>query len=152
VSSSNLIESPFCGLGEGERNLSNAQSSTDARSYLPPVPIDGVMRGTVIGKVVATKSSDFSVGEYVSANSGWAEVAIVKEKELQKLEVPANGKVTDGLGVLGTCRGPQLAPKRTDLPMSGAYRVGGTYWHCSRRIDRFDGILWAPRCWEGQGW
>ncbi|MCJ1247288.1 hypothetical protein MMC30_004502 [Trapelia coarctata] len=73
----------------------------DRRSYLPPVPIGGVMRGTVIGKVVATKSSKFSVGEYVNANSGWTEVAIVKDKELQKLEVPANGKVTDGLGVLG---------------------------------------------------
>lgn len=59
------------------------------------------MRGAVIGKVVVTKSSKLSVGEHVNSNSGWAEVAIVKEKELQKLEVPANGKVTDGLGVLG---------------------------------------------------
>jgi NADPH-dependent curcumin reductase CurA len=107
VSSSALIGSPFLGLGEGERNLNNGQPSTDARSYIPPVPIDGVMRGAVIGKVVATKSSTFSVGEYVNANSGWAEVAIVKEKELQKLEVPANGKVTDGLGVLGMCRWPR---------------------------------------------
>lgn len=60
------------------------------------------MRGAVIGKVIATKSSQFSIGEYVNATSGWAELAIMKEKDLQKIEVPANGKVTDGLGVLGT--------------------------------------------------
>ena len=93
------------GDGENEGSRTNAHPSADTRSYLPPVPIGGVMRGTVIAKVVATKSSKFSVGEYVIANSGWAEMAIVKEKELQKLEVPANGKVTDGLGVLGRCCG-----------------------------------------------
>lgn len=59
------------------------------------------MRGAVIGKVVASKSSNFAVGNYVTASSGWTELAVVKEKDLTLLEVPANGQVTDALGVLG---------------------------------------------------
>ena len=60
------------------------------------------MRGAAIGKVVASKSKAFPVGTHVYCESGWTEMAAVKEKELQKLEIPENGKVTDALGVLGT--------------------------------------------------
>jgi NADPH-dependent curcumin reductase CurA len=76
-------------------------SLQDTRSYVPPVPIDGVMRGAVIARVIASKSSKFPVGTLVYTVSGWTEQAIVKEKELEKLEVPPNGKVTDALSVLG---------------------------------------------------
>merc|ERR1712144_12462 len=73
----------------------------DTRSYVPPVQIGEVMRGAVIGKVLASKSSKFSTGNYVTAQPGWSEVAIVADKEASLLEVPENGKVTDALGVLG---------------------------------------------------
>lgn len=59
------------------------------------------MRGAAISKVVASKSSKFSVGKYVTASAGWTELAIVDDKEAELLEVPENGKVTDALGVLG---------------------------------------------------
>lgn len=59
------------------------------------------MRGAIIGRVVASKSKEFKVGEYCTASSGWAELAVLKESEVKKLDVPANGKVTDALGVLG---------------------------------------------------
>ncbi|KAM3072125.1 hypothetical protein ACMFMG_008586 [Clarireedia jacksonii] len=59
------------------------------------------MRGMAIGRVVASKSPKHKVGDYVTATSGWTEVAIVPAKEVTPLEVPANGKVTDALGVLG---------------------------------------------------
>ncbi|KAL2063963.1 hypothetical protein VTL71DRAFT_4457 [Oculimacula yallundae] len=73
----------------------------DTRSYIPPVQIGEVMRGAVIGKVLASKSSKFRVGNYVNASPGWSELAIVAEKDASVLEVPENGKVTDALGVLG---------------------------------------------------
>jgi NADPH-dependent curcumin reductase CurA len=60
------------------------------------------MRGAIAGRVVASKSQKFPVGTYVSAAPGWTEYALMKEKELQRVDIPSNGKVTDVLGVLGT--------------------------------------------------
>ena len=59
------------------------------------------MRGVSIGKVIATKSSKYNVGDYVSGNTGWAEVAILASKDLTPIDLPPNGKLTDALGVLG---------------------------------------------------
>ena len=75
--------------------------STDARSYIPPVQIGELMRGSVIGVVKASKSSSFPVGSHAIGSIGWTELAITKDKNLEKIEVPRNGKVTDALGVLG---------------------------------------------------
>lgn len=73
----------------------------DTRSYIPPVKIGAVMRGEGVGKILASKSSKFSVGETVVAMSGWTEVAILKDNAVQKINLPANGKPSDALGVLG---------------------------------------------------
>lgn len=59
------------------------------------------MRGAAIGFVKASKSANFPVGTYCTGTVGWRELAIIDTKDLQKVEVPANGKVTDALGVLG---------------------------------------------------
>lgn len=73
----------------------------DARSYVPPVQIGEVMRGLVIGKVLASKSVKFSAGQFVTCMMGWKELAILGEKEVTLLEVPEGCRVTDALGVLG---------------------------------------------------
>lgn len=73
----------------------------DVRSYIPPVKIGEVMRGSVIGKILASKSHKFPVGSYAVTGAGWTELAVVKEKHLEKVEVPKNGEVTDAIGVLG---------------------------------------------------
>ncbi|MCJ1407523.1 hypothetical protein MMC19_001594 [Ptychographa xylographoides] len=91
-----LIEALYLSLDPAMRGWLN-----DERSYLPPVQIGETMRGAVVGKVVATKSSDLSIGSYVTVSAGWTELAIVNAKECQKTDVPKNGKVTDALGVLG---------------------------------------------------
>ena len=59
------------------------------------------MRGAVLAKVIASKSSKLPVGSYVTCVSGWTEVAIVNAKDATLLEVPPNGKPTDAMGVLG---------------------------------------------------
>ncbi|KFY79977.1 hypothetical protein V499_01102 [Pseudogymnoascus sp. VKM F-103] len=74
----------------------------DTRSYVPPLKIGETMRGAVIAKVVVSKSSKFSAGDYVTCYTGWREQAVAKEKDLMPLEVPANGQLTDALGALGT--------------------------------------------------
>ena len=59
------------------------------------------MRGATIGKVIATKSSKVVVGDYVTGTTGWTELAVMAEKDVEKVEIPPNGKLTDLLGVLG---------------------------------------------------
>ena len=73
----------------------------DARSYIPPVGINETMRGAVVGKILSSKSPKFTAGDYCTANAGWTELAIMPSKEVEKTEIPSNGKATDALGVLG---------------------------------------------------
>ena len=59
------------------------------------------MRGAAIGVIKASKSDDFPVGSYATGTAGWTELAVMKSKELQRVDVPKNGRITDTLGVLG---------------------------------------------------
>lgn len=68
---------------------------------MPPVAIGAVMRGSAICRVIASKSSSYTAGDFVTGGAGWAEVGILPAKELIKLDIPSNGRVTDALGVLG---------------------------------------------------
>jgi NADPH-dependent curcumin reductase CurA len=74
----------------------------DTRSYMPPVQVGETMRGMTIGKVVASKSSKFTAGQYVDCRPGWVELAIVDAKDATLVEIPPNGRLTDTLGVLGS--------------------------------------------------
>ena len=62
--------------------------------------IGAVMRGASIGKVLASKSAKLAAGDYVNCSPGWTELAILPASQVTKIYVPANGKVTDALGVL----------------------------------------------------
>ncbi|SMQ49976.1 unnamed protein product [Zymoseptoria tritici ST99CH_3D7] len=73
----------------------------DTRSYIPPVKIGAVMRGNGVGKILASRSSKFYEGEIVSAMCGWSEVAVLKEDQVEKLNLPFNATMTDSLGALG---------------------------------------------------
>jgi NADPH-dependent curcumin reductase CurA len=76
----------------------------DTRSYLPPVKIGEVMRGSVIGTIRVSKSKAYPAGSYAVGYAGWTELAILKENDLEKIEIPKNGRLTDAMGVLGiTC-------------------------------------------------
>ena len=59
------------------------------------------MRGIAIGEIKASKSKAHPMGSYAIANSGWTELAVVKGTDLEKIEVPTGGRMTDALGVLG---------------------------------------------------
>lgn len=82
----------------------------DVRSYVPPVAIGEVMRGSVIGRVLAAKTPRASAGDIVVAHTGWREVAIAGPKEFETIretlgtgaqDLPRGFKVTDLQGVLG---------------------------------------------------
>ncbi|KAI1291327.1 hypothetical protein F5Y03DRAFT_377040 [Xylaria venustula] len=91
-----LVESLYLSLDPAMRGWLN-----DARSYLPPVQIGEKMRGGTISRVLASKTSKAKEGDIVSAMIGWTEVAVTNEREIEKLEVPKGGRITDFLGVLG---------------------------------------------------
>ena len=93
-----LIETRYLSLDPAMRSWLN-----NTRSYIPPVPIGSVMRGVVIAKVIGSKSAKYPVGSYVSASAGWTELAVFDDssKDLQTVEVPKEGRLTDALGVLG---------------------------------------------------
>lgn len=71
------------------------------RSYIPPVKIGAVMRGSGIGLIVASKSSKFPVGTYASGMCGWSEYAVLQEKDVEALDLPSGAVPTDALGCLG---------------------------------------------------
>ena len=73
----------------------------DARSYVPPVKIDEIMRGATVSRILASKSASHPVGSLVTATQGWTELAIVPAKHVEIVSLPSNGKPTDALGVLG---------------------------------------------------
>ncbi|KAL1855267.1 hypothetical protein Daus18300_011173 [Diaporthe australafricana] len=76
----------------------------DVRSYVPPVQIGEVMRGSVIARVLASRSPRVAEGDLVTASTGWREVAVAGPKDFQTasdIPLPKNGKVTDLQGVLG---------------------------------------------------
>lgn len=73
----------------------------DTRSYIPPVQIGAVMRGSGVGTIIASKSPQFKAGEVAEAACGWTELAVLPAKEVQKLDLPPNGRMTDALGTLG---------------------------------------------------
>jgi hypothetical protein len=91
-----LLESRYLSLDPAMRGWLN-----DTRSYIPPVKIGEVMRGQVIGTVKASKSQKFPVGSIATGTVGWTEAAVAKDKHLQRVVLPKNGRLTDALSVLG---------------------------------------------------
>lgn len=73
----------------------------DVRSYIPPVEIGAIMRGYGIGIVRESRSDKFKVGTYASGMCGWAEYAVMHEKNLETLDLPEGAVPTDALGVMG---------------------------------------------------
>ncbi|PYI10601.1 NAD(P)-binding protein [Aspergillus sclerotiicarbonarius CBS 121057] len=77
---------------------------TAKRSYIAPVERGSVMRGQSIAQVAGVGSSltsQYQVGDWVVASSGWQEYALLGAKEAQKITVPPGCKPTDAMSVLG---------------------------------------------------
>ncbi|KAJ4263306.1 hypothetical protein NW762_006124 [Fusarium torreyae] len=55
----------------------------DTRSYLPPVQIGEVMRGTSAARVLASKSERAKEGDIVASFGGWSEYSILSEDQFE---------------------------------------------------------------------
>ncbi|KAI1464866.1 NAD(P)-binding protein [Daldinia caldariorum] len=71
------------------------------RSYMPPVAIGDRMRGDIVGRVLASKSSKAKEGDLVYSFAGWTEMLILDESNINVLKLPPGAKPTHALGVLG---------------------------------------------------
>lgn len=91
-----LVEALYLSLDPAMRPMLN-----DVRSYVPPVQIGELMRGTAISRVLASKSPKAKQGDFVNASIGWQEVGILADSAFEVVQIPEGSKVTDALGVLG---------------------------------------------------
>ena len=72
----------------------------DAASYAAPVQIGEVMMGGGVGKVTASRSDKFAVGDYVEGVTGWQTHVVTDGRGYRKLD-PSLAPVSTALGVLG---------------------------------------------------
>jgi NADPH-dependent curcumin reductase CurA len=80
---------PYMRIQQAERN-----------TYDLPHPLGIVQRAGVVGQVIASNSTAFAEGDWVSAYSGWQSYAKCHQSELTKLD-PDAAPVSAALGVLG---------------------------------------------------
>jgi len=76
----------------------------DLRSYVPPIKIGAIMRGSTINEVLYSRSSKYSRGDLVldsSLDGGWSELGIVDERFLTKIDQSSSLSPSLHLGVLG---------------------------------------------------
>ena len=78
---------------------------SDIRGYMPPVPIDAVMRGIGVGEVIESRRDDMPVGATVSGFVGWQELVLADDS---LLEAPLSGPARPAAGAaLGLPRRPR---------------------------------------------
>ena len=77
-----LVEAPMPVPGDGQVLVKTAYLSVDpymrgritgVRSYADPVKVGDVMVGGAVGRVVESKSPNYSAGDFVSGQWGWQE-------------------------------------------------------------------------------
>jgi len=95
-----LIKTLYLSLDPAMRGWMN-----DAKSYIPPVGINEVMRAGGIGEVVASKNPNFAVGDLVNAGLGVQEYCLIPADQIKRSGIfkidTRVGSPTQWLNVLG---------------------------------------------------
>ncbi|APH00265.1 NADP-dependent oxidoreductase [Janibacter indicus] len=72
----------------------------DVKSYVAPFEIDAPLDGGAVGEVIASRSDDVAVGQYVLHGLGWREHAVLPAKSARVVDTDA-APASTYLGVLG---------------------------------------------------
>lgn len=106
-----LVSEPLPELAEGQFLIRNHYASLDpamrgwmddAPSYMPPIPLGAPMRASTVGQVVASKTSDFPVGTWVSGLNAIEEYSLgVAGGFTQAVDISIVPSPTNYLSVLG---------------------------------------------------
>lgn len=108
-----LAESPVRALEEGEILIENQVFAIDPAirgmlddnedSYLPAVPIGGLIPTMVLGRVIQSRSPDFKEGDYGRGFVGWEEYSILNPSNfaIENVHVDPTVPLTAYMGALG---------------------------------------------------
>ena len=110
-----LVREPVADLRDGQALVRTLLLSLDPtnriwmseelRGYMPPVPLDDVMRGLGIGQVIESRREDLPVGALVMGWTGWQELCLADDAQLESpftvLPDPLPAPLPAFLGVLG---------------------------------------------------
>jgi hypothetical protein len=105
-----IVNVPISDLGDNEVLVRNIYLSvepamrgwvSDVANYSEPVPVGSVMRAFAVGRVEASRHSDFRPGEFVTGMFGWQDYAAVDVKVIQRKITETDLPISTSLGVLG---------------------------------------------------
>lgn len=105
-----IVEATVGEPGEGQIVVRNHYLSVEPAmrgwvssvgNYSQPVPIGGVMRAFAVGRVTASRSPAYAVGDVVTGLFGWQELALVDASSVQRRVEERDLPMSTALGVLG---------------------------------------------------
>jgi NADPH-dependent curcumin reductase len=107
-----MHDEPIPELGQGQHLVRTIYVSIDPAlraqlidvpSYVPPVPIGGIMRSSGVGEVIASKNPAYHFGDLVFGPTGWQEYCLTDETTPRPFQAIAPGVAPRLVaGVLGT--------------------------------------------------
>lgn len=104
-----LIEEEIPKIQDGEMLIQTIYLSVDpymrgrmrgVKTYTSPFELNEVLTGGVVGKVIESKHSQFSVGDIVEGRLGWSDYSVSNGKGIRKVD-PNLAPISTALGVAG---------------------------------------------------
>src|SRR4029450_11836916 len=104
-----FVEVPIDQPGNGEVLVKNEWLSLDpymrgrmseAKSYVPPVPLGAVMTGQTVGEVIASQDPRFKTGDKVLTSLGWQLYGVANGSDLTPIDAK-RAPASYYLGILG---------------------------------------------------
>ena len=105
-----IVEAPVPDPSDGQVVVRNIYLSVDpamrgwvsaVANYSEPVALGAVMRSLAVGRVEASRNSDFHPGEYVTGTFGWQDYAVVDAEAIERKVGGSGLPISTSLGVLG---------------------------------------------------
>ena len=105
-----IVEAPVPEPADGQVVVRNLYLSVEPAmrgwvssvgNYSDPVPVGGVMRAFAVGRIVASRSSGFGVGDVVTGMFGWQDYAVVDASKVDRRITETDLPISTALGVLG---------------------------------------------------
>jgi NADPH-dependent curcumin reductase CurA len=105
-----IVDAPVPEPGENEVLVRNIYLSvepamrgwvSETANYSEPVGLGEVMRAFTVGRVAASRHSDFRPGEIVTGMFGWQDYASIDVKAIQRKVTETDLPISTSLGVLG---------------------------------------------------